>query len=499
MWTFISRNTSEPSEVFRKHRYMKNSKIVLYIQQLSKEQLKRFQRFVASPYFNQHEKTMELLGFIVKQKESAKPIFEREKVAKILFPKEKQAVLYLNNSMTYLMRLLKKFLAYEALEMQTENIQLKTLEMALANKQLKLFELDSRQLGKQLIKSENKDRKFFKYQYELSQLLDDYEQTYGDRTSPKNLQQTLNFLDVYYFAEKLRHACHALARQNVVGGFFQLDFLEEMVEYLEKHAQKWLEFPPIAIYYQIYQLLKFPEEIRHYRKLKKMLSQYRSFFSKKEGRDLYRYAENYCILNINRGQTQYVQELFELFQQLLETDILLIGNYLHQWDYSNIIALGCRLKHFEWTENFIHEYREKLEANIQTNAYTYNLAFFYYEKKEYEAALALLNDVEFTDIYYQLNSKVLLLKSWFETENWRALDYSLDTFRIYLLRNKFISKDRQKGGFNLIKFTRKLFLLKEKQDFIKTTLFQKKINTLKEKLEACENVMSKQWLLSKCN
>lgn len=477
---------------------MKNSKIVQYIGQLSLSQTKRFRLFVTSPYFNQHQKTIELLDFILKQKKAVHPTWQREKVAQKLFATENNPLLSLNNSMTYLMRLLKKFLAYDVLENKPIASSLLLLEGALERQQFKLFESSSHTLEKNLTKGQLKNQQILAATYSLYQTLDDYEQEHGNRTSPVFLQKTIDTLDAYYFSEKLRHTCHALARQNVVGGHFQLDFITEMIGYLRANLEQYSVHPPIIMYYQIYQMLSDPKGLIHYQHLKTMLPQQVAFFSKKEARDLYRYAENYCILNINQGQTNYVQELFELYQQLLGTGLILNQNILHQWDYTNIIALGCRLKQFNWTVNFIETYRSKLADDIRDNAYSYNLAFFHYEQQHYDEALELLNNVEFTDVYYQLSAKLILLKAWFETENWRALDYMLETFRIYLLRNKYISKSRQKSGFNLIRFTRQLFQLKEKQAQLDKAIYAKKIENLKIKIEACEQVMNKKWLLLAC-
>lgn len=475
---------------------MKNSKIVQYISKLSTTQLGRFRLFVSSPFFNQHQKTVDLLEYIIKHQTT---IEEREKVAQRLFCEEKKPLLSLNNSMTYLMRLLKKFLAYQSLEKQQEQLSLLTLEAAISNKQFKLFELESRQFEKKLSQQKQQDKEWIDIQYQLFQFLDDYEQQHGDRTAAVFLQKGLDTLDAYYFAEKLRHSCHALARKNVVGSQFELNFLTTIIHQIEQEKEKWFKYPPIAIYYQIYQVLAQPTKVIYYQQLKEMLPNYIHFFSAKEARYLYRYAENYCILNINLGQSIYTKELYEIYQQLLITKLIFVENQLHQWDYANIVALGCRLKNFDETANFIESYKNKLPVKVRSNAYTYNLAFFYFEQGQYDQALELLRDVEFTDVYYQLNAKSILLKSWFETQNWQALDYMLDTFRIFLLRNRFISKNRQKSGLNLIKYTRQLFLLKEKQDQIEAILFKSKIAVLQIKIESCNNVMNKKWLLNVCN
>ena len=52
-------------------------------------------------------------------------------------------------------------------------------------------------------------------------------------------------------------------------------------------------------------------------------------------------------------------------------------------------------------------YQQYLDESIRGNAYNYSLAFYHAQKKEFESALQLLTSVEFTDFFYQYNSRLL--------------------------------------------------------------------------------------------
>ena len=120
---------------------------------------------------------------------------------------------------------------------------------------------------------------------------------------------------------------------------------------------------------------------------------------------------------------------------MLESGLLYSEGVLPPWHYTNIVTLGCDIKENERTMKFITEQKEKLPLAERDNTYTYNLASLHYAQQNYEEAIASLQKVAFTDVYYNLLTRILMLKIYFEINNGKALESTLETFRIYLLRN----------------------------------------------------------------
>ena len=52
----------------------------------------------------------------------------------------------------------------------------------------------------------------------------------------------------------------------------------------------------------------------------------------------------------------------------------------------------------------------------------------------------MLLKVEFNDVYYHLDSKSLLMKVYFELDEYDAFSSLVDAFKIYLRRNQTISE-----------------------------------------------------------
>src|SRR5690606_2223412 len=121
---------------------------------------------------------------------------------------------------------------------------------------------------------------------------------------------------------------------------------------------------------------------------------------------------------------------------------------LTPWSFKNIVTNGLRLSEFDWVEKFIHDYSSRLDEKHRENAVTFNLAQLFFYKKDYPKVISHLSQVEYEDITYNLNSKTLLMASYFELDELEALNSLLDTFRVYLNRNKKIPATRRKHYLN---------------------------------------------------
>ena len=253
----------------------------------------------------------------------------------------------------------------------------------------------------------------------------------------------------------------------------------------------------ILIYYQAFLTLTDSSNESHYMKLKELLSENIHVFSKSEAKQMYDYAQNYCIKKINSGNTNYSIELFNLYKLLLEKKVIFEGKYITPSSYKNIVSLGLRLKEFHWTKKFIEDYKEKIAFEFRNNAYIYNLASFYYSTEEYGKALKLIQKVEFTDIFYHLGSKSMLLKIFYELDETEPFYSLVDTFIMYLKRNKLISDYQFEVHHNLIKFSKKTFDLKLRLTQNKKSVNKKALEILKEKINSTPKITNLQWLNEK--
>lgn len=467
---------------------MKTSKLVNILQTLSKSEIRRFHDFVRSPYFNKNETVVRLFNLLA----DAHPDFserktKRERMFDHLFPDSVFDESKLRYPMSDLTKLLEEYLVWiEFSGNRTRKDHL--LLQAFLHRNLHKYSQAIIDRSVEAV-SDNPHRDI-QYYYNMFVLETD---RYDDISSKRNvavktnLQSIIQNLDSFYIINKLKFSAEIINHANVWAGEFETILLDEIIAYLDKHTDS--KVPAVDIYYKILLTLKEPDVESHYFDLKKLLSENVGLFPRAEVNDMYIFARNYCAKKINAGNLQYLNEIFDLYKTLLETGIILQNDYLVQWDFKNIVSVALRLEEYEWTEQFIKKFRHKLKPEEKDNASRYNLALLHYHKKNYDKTLELLRDVEFTDVYYHLDCKSLLLKTFYEKEEIDALSSLMDTFYVYLRRNKLISSYNLESYSNFLRFVKKLLRVKYRDKQV--------ISKLSEELDQTSVIANLTWLRKK--
>jgi hypothetical protein len=232
-----------------------------------------------------------------------------------------------------------------------------------------------------------------------------------------------------------------------------------------------------------------PDEEEHFRHLMANLERFSDKLTKEDLRECYYVAQNYCAFKINQGKPEYYQEVFEIFRRIIELKILIENGQLSEGVFKNIITASLGVGEFLWAENFISEYAGYLPLNIRENARTYNLAYLYFHQKKYNKVIELLRNVEYSDLVYALGAKLTLLRTYYESGEYLAMDSLIDSFSIYLRRNKFISKSLKREYSNFLNAVKKLASLNSAN--------QQAIDAFEKRLMKTQNITSKKWLIEK--
>jgi hypothetical protein len=478
---------------------MYQSRLGKYIQALSPKSRERFRLFANSPYFNLHEKTARLLDLFLSHIDTKPKALEKEAAFRKLFPGQPYDEQQIHNLMSYLKKLYLRFISYEHLEQKRYYEQVFTIEAAYEEHQFDILTNRGKQLQKKLDEDAIHDSDFFFASYRINHALGYYSGHYIDRAHTDIFQHMLDDLDKYYIVEKLRNCCHLTANSIMMNTAYNFHFLDELLQYLESNWAAFEQERSIVLYYTILMSLRDEENPAYYQRLKQMLAEEMGGVSKSEGRDLYSFSYNYCIRMINAGYNEYQSELFDLYRQGLRQGLVLEKGMISEWDYKNIATLGAGLQEFEWTEQFLNDYREKLPPHRQENAYNYNIGNLYFNKKRYNDALSALLLVQFTDVKYHLSTTFLILRTYYAMKDTEALLSLIETFRIYVIRNRKITTEEKRGYTNFLRFARRLVMLKHHASTFTRKVLDEELGKLAEKIEQTQNVMNKFWLLEECN
>ncbi len=431
---------------------MIKSRLYQLYSNLTKAECRNFGKFLNSPYYNQQESLILLFQYLNDTKWNSKIIPDKASAFKAIFPKGHK---YDDNKMRLLMstlfKLIESFLVIE----QFSNDKLKP-KIALAN----------------IYRSRSMERHFFKTLKELkdiqkksviqnadyfyNNLIIDTEEirflSSNQRSVEFNLQEVSDNLDTAFIARKLKNACALVSHQTVYKKDYESGFLPQILEFVEKGT--FDNIPFIKVYYSCYMFLTSGEE-RFFEDFKELIVQYGEIFQQDEIRDLYLHGVNYCIKQLNVGKVRFAKEGIELYKVGLEKEFFYVDGMLSRFTYRNISAIGLIMKDFDWVENFIFTYKDKLESKYRESSFNFNLAQLEYSRKNYDKALILLQQYEYKDLLMNLVAKTVQLRVYYELNELKLLDSHLDSMKIFLRRKNILGYHRD-HYLKVIHYTRKL-------------------------------------------
>ncbi len=467
---------------------MQSSKLIAILRSLNKHEMRKFGEMVRSPYFHIKKEALALFEFLEKKHPRFQDV-DKSSYSRALPRGSARNDKSLRYAMSELSKAAEQFLILKEFESGEEEKNHLLLKAYLKKNLLKyapaLIERNRHLLERSPLRD---DKHFF-----LSFLTEkDYYEYVASRRNVavhKNLNRIIFDLDTFYMINKLKLSAEMINLSEAWAVNYDPVMLNEILQHLKN--SKNIDTPAVRIYYEIVKMLTATPSEPHYFRLKELLKTHGGLFPREELNDMYIFARNYCAQKINSGDTGYLSEVFDLYRMLLKDEVLIVNGFLSQWDYKNITAVALRVEAFDWAYDFIMNFKEKIRAEDRENAYSFNLANYYYHKKEYEKTMSLVQHVVFTDTYYNLDCKVLLMKSYFELEEIQALQSLIDSFYMYLKRNKAISEFQRSSYLNFLRIVRKLLRLKPGDE--------KKRAAILLELDRSHPIANVSWLKKKLN
>ncbi|MBK8427398.1 MAG: hypothetical protein IPL27_16105 [Lewinellaceae bacterium] len=458
---------------------------VLYevINTFDKSELRQFGKFVRSPFFTHRSEMERMYAFLAHCRYREKALPDKETLFRKSFPDRPYHDLLLRATMSDLCELMEEYLIWQRLRADEVAAKLALVAEFRERNLSKLFQQTTRKLQQYLeddsVRNARFHRKMLDYQVEIVQF-----QTRTVRTGELPLQDISNSIDILYLAEKLRHSCTQISHQAVFKTSYVFGLLPNVLDQVE--SDNYLQVPAIALYYYCYRFLTEPVSLLYFQKFRTELQQNGHFFPDTELKDLYLLAINYCIRKINEGGEPFIREGWELYREGLEKGFLLENRRLSPFTFNNIVAFGIKLGVYADVEQFIRHYQSFLEPAQQESLVSFNLARLEYKRGNHNTALRLLQTADFKDLVNNMIAKTLLLKIYFELEEFDLLESHLDTFRQFIRRRE-LSDYHRRNYLNVITFVKKITALPPANRTEKTAL--------RTEIEQAEVLTEREWLL----
>jgi hypothetical protein len=464
---------------------MYTSKLVDIFYRLSKSQLRGLRKFVQSPYHNKREDVIALFELLYKTPLENRIVLRKEKAYPKVFGKKKYSSDQMDYTMSFLFKVIEQFLVYENATEDNVNVQIALMEeyrkLGLSKHFQQSLKIAEQYQEKSTVRDIDYHEKAFQIELQQYDFL-----ALKQRDAQKNLQELSTKLDLRFLSQKLMDACRLLAHQAVAKQKYDFGLLDVLLTYIENEP-KVLTHPSIALYYYYYQAAVKEDGEAYFQKFKVAFLESTDAFVEEELQGLYILAMNYCIKNINLGKDEYQVELFDFYNVGLELQILLDENkILSPFTFNNITKLALRLGKVDWTETFIEEYKKFVESQYQ-ETYVHNAySMLYFTQGKYEETMIRLQQVDYKELFITLDAKVLLMKVYYQLDEYDVLESFINSFKVFL-RRKDILAYHQEIYKNFIRMMQKLINLPPYNKAAK--------EKLNKEIEGTQKLLEKKWLL----
>jgi hypothetical protein len=466
---------------------MTGAALIHSLRQLDSKDRKSLSQLVENKFFNKRKEVALLCNYLLKNLDRAEPrLFTAEQMFKAAFPGMPYNNLSLRHALSFLMDLLRRYLALTAMEEDP------AARHFLLCKGMRRRGMDD-QLGKEYTRAMDtmsdlpeRDALWHLNQYRFIQEELEAVST-RERSSRIDLRPLHDHLTAFYLAEMLRHACSAMTHQAISAQAYDNALLEQALSMALQGD--WLgKYPPIALYFHACNALRYPEQPGHFDAWKITLEKHAALFSAAELRSIYLLGINFCIRRINQGEKHFVREAFDLYRSSLEKEVLTENGWLSGFTFKNIIRISTGLGEYDWTEHFFSRYKQLLHPREREAVFNYNQAFMFFHRQDYTRAMPLLQQLHLDDTLNALDARRMLLRSYFELGEWSALDSLLNSFNTFLRRQKDLGYHRDLY-LNLVRFTRRLMEMPPGNKQAR--------EKMRKEIEASKEVAEKYWLLEK--
>jgi len=245
--------------------------------------------------------------------------------------------------------------------------------------------------------------------------------------------------------------------------------------------------PLLAIYYHAFQMLR-TGDAGNFQRLKSLLFESDSAFPVDEIKDAWMLALNYCIQEINKGNTDFYKEALLFYEKGIENQILIENGYLSPITYSNAITVALRGKDYDSAGQFLERYQKNLQGEEQQEYYHFNLSKYYFETGNFEKVIELYYQSNIKEVLLHIQVRIIQIKAFFEMEEYEICRNLIDNLQQHLSRKDILAYHKENYR-NISRMFRHLLTLNRYNP-------QSALNFLK-KVEHVSPLTEKTWFVAK--
>ena len=394
---------------------------------LNSKEIKAFELFISSPYYNTNKSAIKLFGFIKKhiQNEPSKEITE-EQVFNRIYPGKKYNYGIMKNLVSELFRLSEKFLAVHPIEGDT------TVEFEESIKRLKNYNKHS--LEKLFLAEYKKleDKMEYSvlstdYYRNRNRLLETLHKHYTIKSKYSGASDTLYPMSIYSACdiiatikkdiagmEYLQNQLNNNPEVNVTEAFYRNFDFENFLKEIKGLPGEHYNY--ISLQIRLMKLYKETENYENYRELKEFIFSSIDKYSNSEKWFLTSALFGFILNNyVTSSSEENLNELAlirktQLANVKFNTDGLAP---LQAGVFRNIIEVFVILGDIKFAGEVIDKHLKDIEESKRKSSYAYSMALIEEARGNYEKVLEYIREVEFSDYQAKYSVKMVALVAFY--------------------------------------------------------------------------------------
>lgn len=478
---------------------MESLQLILVLRSLNPYELNSLEKFIRSPYFNSNEKLVIYYQEVKNSLRENKALPGKSEIYSKMYPGEK----YNDGRMRYLtsdlLRLVEQYFAQEALKKDPYNNCIYSFKELIGKNQLVAANKKLKEAEGYLTNKNYPNDMYYYYRHSFSsntgyiKLMS--EETPGadifNREAENIIMLMLTVIfQAAYNINTLSASFNVKAEYNIINDLLAAFDMKSFIEKLRivNHPKAL----PAALYFELIQLIRKPENTKGYFKVKNMLSDLVNDLNRQDIYNIITALRSYCVQRELEGKSEFYSERFELNKLSLELDAYSYSEQRHMQfnDFRSFLNVALFFKEYVWAENFIAVYSLKLQPDLRENAVLLAEASMAFHRNDLEGARKFLAKVKPDSLYFKHDVKRLELFICFEKEEYSAAIEMIDSYKHFLKSNKGVSELRKDAVWNYLNVA---------MDIVKARIGEgrKSPAMILKMLETIKPLSSKAWLKEK--
>ena len=480
---------------------MNSSKLIQILKTFSPDEIRDFEKFVASPYFSTGRNTDGLYSILKDHyPDFDSPELDRKRVFKKLFPGEKYNEMKLKNVATALTRLAEQFMVYEGFKKDSFEVDLTLSKEYFYRENFKQFYNTLNALEKKIDKLPfNRLRTFkdketittFKYSYFLKfNQFDKAIPLMGKTAEYNTLFFLVMFIKSLNYGTKVDRMFKFSMDNPLVEEVRDVLDLEKIISGLRKRKYPYLWL--LELYYYTLRFYSDYQDVDAFYKARKVFNEHKEKYSRFEKHFILEDFYAFCTTRDRHGDTSFRREKFEICKQIKDENALTPDDNMTYEiiRFRNTVNAALKVKEFNWLETFIEDCIPKLLPQHRASMKSFSLGRLEFERGNFEKALEHASKIQFDMFTYKIDVKNLLLLTYYELELFDQAEYLIDTYKHYVKHTKDYSQSFLRQYKNFIDIYNSLLK-------IRSAVKTKNADLLLKKAEDTDVLPFRAWFIKK--